>query len=133
MCQARVTETILNYADIDTRRMFGVSPRRLAHEVISNLESKLMRHVLFYLESTKTILNFNLKSEGCMAILRPMILDTELDGLYMFNMYEHDWSYELINNRGEVFMDTMKSPWCTELKMKIIRDSDETENTTGSA
>jgi hypothetical protein len=126
-----VLESVLKYMDIDSRRALGALPRRLDPTLISNLESKLTRDTpLVYLPHTRTIFNFNSKCDGYLRIYRPMILDMELDGLYIFNLYDQDWSYELISDRGDVYCQTMSSPWCTELKLKIVKDLDESEDST---
>ena len=125
-----VLESVLKYMDIDTRLALGARPRRLDPKLISNLESKLTRDTLVYLPHTKTIFNFVSKSEGHMRILRPMTLDFEVDGLYMFNLENQDWTYEIIGDRGDVFVTTMSHPWCSDLKLKIVKETDEAEDTT---
>lgn len=80
---------------------------------------------MVYLPSTKTLFNFKLK---CMRILRPLTLDYLNDGLAMFNILCQDWTYEIITERGDVYLDHMYTPWCTELKIKIADSRDEGED-----
>lgn len=126
-----VFESVLKYMDIDTRRALGAKPRRLDPRLISNLESKLTRDIpLVYLPHTKTLFNFHMKSEGFLCVYRPLDITSEIDGLYTFESPDEDWMYELIHDSGSVYCHVMSIPWWTELKMKIVKEADESEDTT---
>lgn len=85
---------------------------------------------MVYLSETKTLFNFNLKF---MRILRPLTLDYLDDGLAMFNILGENWSYEIIGEDGSVYIEPMSTPWCTELKIKIVKSEDEGEDSSGSS
>jgi len=126
-----VFESVLKYMDIDTRRALGARPRRLDPRLISNLESKLTRDIsLVYLPHTKTLFNFHMKSEGFLCVYRPLDITSEIDGLYTFESPDEDWMYELIHDSGSVYCHVMSIPWWTELKLKIVKEADESEDTT---
>ena len=121
-------ERVGQYLDLDLRIKLGLTPRRLGP---SNLESKFPRPILIYISSTKTLFNFNLKS---MRILRPLTLDYLDDNLAMFNILGENWSYEIISEDGSVHVEPMDTPWCTELKIKIVKSGeDEGEDSSGSS
>jgi len=122
-------ERVGRYLDIDSRIKLGLTPRRLDPGIISNLETKFPRPTLVYLTDTKTLFNFNLKS---VRILRPLTLDYLDDDLAMFNISGENWSYEIIGEDGGVYIEPMDTPWCTELKIKIVDSRDEGEDSTGS-
>lgn len=115
-------ERVGQYFDLDLRIKLGITPRRLPSEIISNLETKFPRPTLVYLPSTKTLFNFNLKS---MRILRPLTLDyLDDEDLTMFNILGENWSYEIVGEDGSVYIEPMDTPWCTELKIKIVEQED---------
>lgn len=110
-------ERVGRYLDIDSRIKLGLTPRRLDPGIISNLETKFPRPTLVYLSSAKTLFNFNLKS---VRILKPLTLDYLDDDLAMFNILGENWSYEIIGEDGSMYIEPMDTPWCTELKIKIV-------------
>lgn len=124
-------ERVGQYFDLDLRIKLGLTPRRLPSEIISNLETKFPRPTLVYLPSTKTLFNFNLR---LMRILRPLTLDyLDETGLAMFNILGEDWTYEIISEEGSVYIEPMSNPWCTELKIKIVKSEDEGEDSGGTS
>ena len=130
-CNLMLLERVGQYFDLDLRIKLGITPRRLPSEIISNLETKFPRPTLVYLPSTKTLFNFNLKS---MRILRPLQLDyLDETGLAMFNILGEDWTYEIISEEGSVYIEPMSNPWCTELKIKIVKSEDEGEDSGGTS
>ena len=50
---------VVSHSDnIDLKLELGIPPKKLSHEVISNLESKWRTHQYFYLSESKTLLCF---------------------------------------------------------------------------
>ena len=130
-CNLMLLERVGQYFDLDLRIKLGLTPRRLPSEIISNLETKFPRPTLVYLPSTKTLFNFNLR---LMRILRPLTLDyLDETGLAMFNILGEDWTYEIISEEGSVYIEPMSNPWCTELKIKIVKSEDEGEDSGGTS
>lgn len=124
-------ERVGPYLDLDLRIKLGVTPRRLDPKLISNLETKFPRPTLIYLSDTKTLFNFNLKF---MRILRPLTLDyMDEEDLTMFNISYQNWLYEIIDEYGNVHIEHMDTPWCTELKIKIVHSGDEGEDSSGTS
>ena len=130
-CNSMLLERVGQHFDLDLRIKLGLTPRRLDPKIISNLETKFPRPTLVYLPSTKTLFNFNLKS---MRILRPLTLDyLDDEDLSMFNILGEDWSYEIVGEDGSVYIEPMDTPWCTELKIKIVNSRDEGEDSGGTS
>jgi hypothetical protein len=130
-CNSMLLERVGQHFDLDLRIKLGLTPRRLPFEIISNLETKFPRPTLVYLPSTKTLFNFNLKS---MRILRPLTLDyLDDEDLVMFNILGENWSYEIVGEDGSVYIEPMDTPWCTELKIKIVNSRDEGEDSGGTS
>jgi hypothetical protein len=124
-------ERVGQHFDLDLRIKLGLTPRRLPFEIISNLETKFPRPVMVYLSDTKTLFNFKLKF---MRILRPLTLDyLDDEDLTMFNISCENWSYEIIGEDGSVYIEPMDTPWCTELKIKIVNSRDESEDSGSSS
>lgn len=123
-------ERVGQHFDLDLRIKLGLTPRRLDPKIISNLETKFPRPTLVYLSDTKTLFNFNLKF---MRILRPLTLDYLDDNLAMFNILGENWSYEIVSEDGSVYIEHMDTPWCTELKIKIVKSKDEGEDSTSTS
>lgn len=123
-------ERVGQHFDLDLRIKLGLTPRRLDPKIISNLETKFPRPTLVYLSDTKTLFNFNLKF---MRILRPLTLDYLDDNLAMFNILGENWSYEIVSEDGSVYIEPMSTPWCTELKIKIVKSEDEGEDSTSTS
>jgi hypothetical protein len=71
-----------------------------------------------------------MKSEGFLCVYRPLDITSEIDGLYTFESPDEDWMYELIHDSGSVYCHVMSIPWWTELKLKIVKEADESEDTT---
>jgi hypothetical protein len=122
-----IFQKVGRYLDLDSRIKLGLTPRRLS---TSNLETKFPRPVMVYLSDTKTLFNFNLKF---MRILRPLTLDYLDDNLAMFNILGENWSYEIVSEDGSVYIEPMSTPWCTELKIKIVKSEDEGEDSTSTS
>jgi hypothetical protein len=130
-CNSMLLERVGRYLDLDLRIKLGLTPRRLDPKLISNLETKFPRPTLVYLSSTKTLFNFTLKS---VKILKPLTLDYSDDGLVMFNILGKDWTYEVVGEDGSVYIEHMDTPWCTELKIKIVNSKeDEGEDSGGTS
>ena len=125
-----IFQKVGQYLDLDLRIKLGLTPRRLDPKIISNLETKFPRPVMVYLSDTKTLFNFNLKF---MRILRPLTLDYLDDNLAMFNILGENWSYEIVSEDGSVYIEPMSTPWCTELKIKIVKSEDEGEDSTSTS
>ena len=69
-----------------------------------------------------------------MRILRPLTLDyLDDEDLSMFNILGEDWSYEIVGEDGSVYIEHMDTPWCTELKIKIVNSRDEGEDSGGTS
>jgi len=117
-------ERVGQYLDLDLRIKLGLTPRRLDPKIISNLETKFPRPTLVYLSSSKTLFNFTPKY---VKILKPLTLDYSDDGLAMFNILGGNWTYEVVGGNGSVYTEPMDTPWCTELKIKIVDSSREHE------
>jgi hypothetical protein len=126
-----IFQKVGQYLDLDLRIKLGLTPRRLDPKIISNLETKFPRPVMVYLSDTKTLFNFKLKF---MRILRPLTLDyLDDEDLTMFNISCENWSYEIIGEDGSVYIEHMDTPWCTELKIKIVNSRDESEDSGSSS
>jgi hypothetical protein len=126
-----IFQKVGQHFDLDLRIKLSLTPRRLPSEIISNLETKFPRPTLVYLPSTKTLFNFNLKS---VRILRPLTLDyLDDEDLSMFNISCENWSYEIVGEDGSVYIEPMDTPWCTELKIKIVNSRDESEDSGSSS
>lgn len=124
-------ERVGQYLDLDLRIKLGITPRKLPPEIILNLETKFPRPVMVYLSDTKTLFNFKLKF---MRIMRPLTLDyLDDEDLSMFNISCENWSYETICENGSVYIGHMDTPWCTELKIKIVKSGDEGEDSGSSS
>jgi hypothetical protein len=123
-----IIQKIFENLDLNSRIELGLPPRRLPHEVISNLQSKFPRPELVYIQDTKTLLNFHLKFVG-LIISKPVDLDFSEDDLTIFNRFSKEYICEVICDCGNFTTIVRSDPWITELKVKIIETEYEAENT----
>lgn len=127
-----VTHKVFSFLDLNSRIELGLTPRKLPHEVISNLEPKFPRPQLVYLSDRNLILNFVLISEGALGILHGVTLTSEEDELMVFDPVDDIWVYEAVCDCGSVFTKPMDHSWVTKIKVKVIEDLDEDKDSTGA-
>ena len=127
-----VTHRVFSILDLNSRIELGLTPRKLPHEVISNLEPKFPRPQLVYLSDRNLILNFVLISEGALGILHGVTLTSEEDELMVFDPVDDIWVYEAVCDCGSVFTKPMDHSWVTKIKVKVIEDLDEDKDSTGA-
>lgn len=127
-----VTHKVFSFLDLNSRIELGLTPRKLSHEVISNLESKFPRPQLVYLPDCNLILNFILIYDGAFGILHGVTLTSEEDELMVFDPVDDVWIYEAICECGSVFVRPMEHSWVTGIKVKVIEDLDEDKDSTSS-
>jgi hypothetical protein len=127
-----IIQKIFGYLDINSRIELGLPPRKLSSEIIYNLQSKFPRPELVYLQESKTLINFYLKSIG-LIISKPIDLDLSEDDLIIFNGYCKEYICEVIYNCGFFVALVRSEPWITELKVKIIETEYEGENSSCSS
>lgn len=111
---------IIDYVDdIDTRRALGLLPRRLDETRSWALWYTLRAHDgIVYNVTTATLYNF--RPLGYHEVRRPVTLDVVNDGLWIFNMYELPYVYEVYGDNGAVLVNpTAKSSWATELRVLL--------------
>jgi len=123
-----IIQKIFENLDLNSRIELGLPPRKLSHEVISNLESKFPRPELVYIQDSKTLLNFHLKFVG-LIISKPVDLDFSEDDLTIFNRFSKEYICEVICDCGNFTTIVRSDPWITELKVKIIETEYEGEDT----
>jgi hypothetical protein len=127
-----VTHKVFSFLDLNSRIELGLTPRKLPHEVISNLESKFPRPQLVYLLDSNLLLNFTLISKGAFGILHGVTLTNEEDERTVFDPVDDIWVYEAVCECGSVFVRPMSHSWVTDIKVKVIEDLDEDKDSTGS-
>ena len=130
-----VIEKICDKLDLNSRIELKLRPRRLSPEVISNLESKFPRPELVYIPKSKLLINFHMKFFGHI-LSRPIDLDqyaNDEDDVTMFNMRCNEYIAEMICDCGSCMTFVRSLPWITDLKVKIVEENNENENTGGSA
>jgi len=123
-----IIQKIFENLDLNSRIELGLPPRKLSHEVISNLQSKFPRPELVYIQDSKTLLNFHLKFVG-LIISKPVDLDFSEDDLTIFNRFSKEYICEVICDCGNFTTIVRSDPWITELKVKIIETEYEGEDT----
>jgi hypothetical protein len=110
---------ILDLADlpIDTRRAFGLRPRRLWPDRIAHVEWLLSHNDgLFYNKENKTLHNFIIT--GTHVIRRPIEISMCDDGLTIFNLKQKEYSLEIYLESGEYTFDpNVRTAWATELRV----------------
>lgn len=110
---------ILNMADlsIDTRRVFGLGPKRLAPWRVAHIDWLLARHDgIFYNKETKSLHNFRI--HGTHMIRRPIDLSLYDDGLSIFNMRQEEYGLEIYApDGGYVFLPGVSATWATEARV----------------
>lgn len=116
-----MNQKILDFLeDLDVRRHLGVSPHRLDPERLRVLERALDHDRIFYNMDTSTLINF--RPPGYHEIRRPVRMDIIDDDLYVFNIWQEVYTYEVYGDNGAIVMDPVATaPWATEYRIKIIR------------
>jgi hypothetical protein len=110
-----IVRKIMDMADlsIDTRRAFGLPPRRLGPWRIAHIDWLLTRHAgIFYFSETKSLHNFRVPDMH--IVRRPIDVSQTDDDLTIFNLNQKEYSLEIYSN---VFLlaPGIKSTWATEL------------------
>jgi hypothetical protein len=110
---------ILNLADlsIDTRREFGLGPRRLPPWRAAHIGWLLKSHDgVFYNADTKSLHNFRVS--GAHIIRRPVELSLCDDGLMIFNLKQHEYALEIYGPLGDyIFLPGVRASWATEFRV----------------
>ena len=111
---------ILELADlsIDTRRAFGLGPRRLPPWRSAHIGWLLKSRGdgIFYDERTKSLHNFRVP--GAHVIRRPVELSMCDDGLTIFNLRQHEYALEIYSPSGDyMFLPGVRAAWATELRV----------------
>jgi len=111
---------ILNLADlsIDTRREFGLGPKRLPPWRSAHIGWLLQSRGdgLFYDRGSKALHNFVV--QGTHIVRRPIELSLCDDGLTIFNLRQDEYSLEVYGPLGEyTFTPGVKAAWATELRV----------------
>lgn len=113
---------ILDMADlsIDTRRAFGLGPRRLAPWRIAHVGWLLQSHDgLFYDRESRSLHNFRVP--GAHIIRRPVELSLCDDGLTIFNLRQHEYALEIYSPDGAyMFLPGVRATWATEMRVVTI-------------
>jgi hypothetical protein len=110
---------ILDLADlsIDTRREFGLGPRRLPGWRSAHIGWLLQSHDgLFYDRESKALHNFVVP--GTHIVRRPIELSLRDDGLIIFNLRQDEYSLEIYGPLGDyVSTPGVKAVWATEMRV----------------
>ena len=118
---------ILDLADlsIDTRRAFGLGPRRLPPWRTAHIGWLLRSHDgLIYDAETKSLHNFRIP--GGHVIRRPIEPSLCDDGLMIFNLRQHEYALEIYGPAGEyVFLPGVRASWATELRVVNLRHGND--------
>lgn len=110
-----IVRKIMDMADlsIDTRRAFGLPPRRLWPWRTAQIDWLLTRHAgLFYYPETKSLHNFRVPDMH--IVRRPIELSQTDDDLTIFNLHQDEYSLEIYSNVC-LFTPGVKAVWATEL------------------
>lgn len=99
--------------DLDVRRELGLLPRRLD---MSRFDMSFER--LVWNPEHQTLYNFT--HPGHHTVLRPLMLDLSIDGLTIFNMYEHPYEACTYWDDGSFLVSPRSTPWATELDVRIV-------------
>lgn len=110
---------VLDLADlsIDTRREFGLGPKRLPAWRYAHIGWLLKSHDgLFYDWESKTLHNFVVP--GTHIVRRPIEISLRDDGLTIFNLRQDEYALEMYGPLGEyMFTPGVKAVWATELRV----------------
>ena len=110
---------ILNLADlsIDTRRAFGLGPKRLWPWRIAHIDWLLNNQEgLFYFKESRALHNFRVL--GTHMIRRPIDIGLCDDGLTIFNLKQKEYALEIYTPSVEyVCYPEVRAAWATELRV----------------
>lgn len=110
---------ILEMADlsIDTRREFGIGPRRLDPCIVAHIDWLLSRHDgIFYKNFEKSLHNFRIP--GMHVVRRPIELSTCDDGMTIFNFKNLEYFLEIYESSGRYTMTPgVTTMWITEMNV----------------
>jgi len=111
--------------DPDLRRQFGIPPRRIPNDRKRHLERRLTfpRHGIVWSPSSRALYVFNYPDRH--VIMKPVTLDINLDGLYIFNLYEQPYEEAIYWNNGAVLVNPKYSSWATESTVVLQRATQE--------
>lgn len=109
--------------DPDIRRYFGISPRRIPEDRIKNLERRLTfpRQGIVWNPENRTLYTFC--PEDHHVVMKPVSLDIDLDGLCIFNLYEHPYEAAQYWNNGSVLVSPKWSAWATDYFVHRYQDA----------
>lgn len=112
---------ILEMADlsIDTRRAFGLGPKRLEPWRTAHIGWLLARHDgIFYNKITKSLHNFRI--QGTHVVRRPVERSLCDDGLTIFNLNQEEYAIEIYSSKGEyASLPGVTSVWATEFRVSL--------------
>ena len=112
---------IINYIDDpDTRRYFGIPPRRIPEFRKDFLLRRLKfpRDGIVWNSKTHALYNFTLPEHH--IVMKPVSLDINLDDLFIFNLYEYPYEKTIYWNNGSCLVNVSKKSWATELSVFIV-------------
>lgn len=103
---------------IDAQIYFKIKPKKLSEARIWRLWYLLKSHdgIIYNLE-TQTLHNFTF--HGWHIVKRPVELDWLNDGLWAFNLDEHEYSSEIYGPDGSCVVYPCAEPWMTELRVLL--------------
>ena len=108
--------------DPDTRRYFGIPPKRIPKDRMKELEGRLTfpRHGIVWNPRAQTLYSFH---EDHHTVMKPVVLDIDLEGLCIFNLYEHPYEEAKYWNNGSVLVSPKWSAWATDYFVHRYKDA----------